>query len=84
MEQWCIQRRKQSYFNDNQTLSMKSDKQETELIENPDELISKAWSEGKLKCLTKLLNLIQTNKIHGHFFIFGLVNFILKNKLYII
>ena len=67
LEQWCIERRKQSYFKENERTKSNSKINEGELVsgENPDDLIAKAWSQGKTESLLKLLNFIESRKING-------------------
>ena len=77
LEKWCIEKRKQSYFKPAETgqivlADLYDEASDTSSIH--DDIIEKAWINGKIEYFNYLINLIKKNKMSG-------INGVCKNYL---
>ena len=62
LENWCVDKRKRSFFKDELNSPIRS---ETEEEIDADSLLEKTWIEGDLELFNVLIELIEKGKIDG-------------------
>ena len=70
LEQWCVEKRKHSYYTESNQppANTTCGANENDINQLADDLIEKAWIFGGLDSFRQLISSIKTNKINGNGF----------------